>query len=97
MNDTATATPHCDARVGFYAGEFAEMPLACSITVGLDSWIDITGRIRRGCRWHRSALLYRHPAMTEAQRVALAIERISRDFDEERNPEGDPSLNGAWR
>lgn len=80
MNDDQR--PHCQARVGFYPGEFSEMPIACSATVGLSTWIDSTGRLRRGCRHHRSALLYRHPAMTEAQRVAIAIERLSADFRE---------------
>ena len=35
---------------------------------------------------------------SEEERVARAIERISGDFEAEaRNPEGDPTLNGAFR
>ena len=101
---TATATPHCDARVGFYPGEFSEMPLACSVTVGLDTWTDTTGRTRHGCRWHRATLRYRYPTPEQA-RVALAIERISADFtaeldeDEPRDfdREGQPEWNGSFR
>jgi hypothetical protein len=96
---TATAT-HCSANSsGRASTDWGEAHLPCNTTRGLRSMIDARGEVRRFCGalGHRENVERRFGRLSEATRVALAIERISRDFDEERNPEGDPSLNGAWR
>jgi hypothetical protein len=64
---TATIRDTCEARVGFYPGEFAEMPLWCSASVGLTTWTDTDGRTRRACRHHLARMLHRFPEMYESE------------------------------
>jgi hypothetical protein len=56
---TVAGRDTCGARVGFFPGEFAEMPLFCSASIGLTTWPD--GRTRRGCRHHLAQMLHRFP------------------------------------
>ena len=51
----------CSARVGFYADEWAEMPLACSASVGITRYTDKHGIERAYCRHHQGVVLYRYP------------------------------------
>jgi hypothetical protein len=80
--------------------------LPCQTTRGLRSMIDARGEVRRFCgtNGHRENVERRFGRLSEATRIALAIERISADFHDEledeawdRNPEGDPTLNGSCR
>ena len=61
---TTAAPPTCEARTGFYPGEWSEMPLWCSSTVGLTSWTDRRGMAHRACRHHVAALRFRYPEAT---------------------------------
>ena len=58
---TTVATPTCEARTGFYPGEWSEMPIFCDATVGLTTWTDAGGFTHRACRHHRDALQTRYP------------------------------------
>jgi hypothetical protein len=64
---TATIRDTCEARVGFYPGEFAEMPLWCSASVGLTTWTDTDGRTRRACRHHLARMLHRFPETAQSR------------------------------
>lgn len=57
--DIATAT--CSARVGFFPGEWSEMPLFCSTSIGLTRYTDTSGIERRYCRHHGALVRYRYP------------------------------------
>jgi hypothetical protein len=62
----ATAlAPTCEARVGFYPGEFAEVPLWCSARIGLTTWTDSSGQTHRACRHHVDGLQHRYPVAVE--------------------------------
>lgn len=75
---TAVATaPTCEARVGFYAGEWSEMPVYCSARIGLTTWTDRNGTTRRACRHHVEAMRARF-GVQEEERVARVISEASR-------------------
>ena len=75
---TAVATaPTCEARVGFYAGEWSEMPVYCSARIGLTTWTDRNGTTRRACRHHVEAMRARF-GVQEQERVARVISEASR-------------------
>ena len=75
---TAVATaPTCEARVGFYAGEWSEMPVYCSARIGLTMWTDRNGTTRRACRHHLDAMRARF-GVQEEERVARVISEASR-------------------
>ena len=61
MSTTAAPALTCEARTGFYPGEWSEMPIWCNATVGLRSWVDSNGRTHRACRHHVVALMGRYP------------------------------------
>jgi len=80
--------------------------LPCQTRVGLRSHIDATGTVRYFCGapGHAANVTRRFGRLSEATRVALAIERISADFHaelEDDEPEFDresqPEWNGAFR
>ena len=58
---TETTAATCQARTGFYPGEWSEMPMFCDATVGLTTWTDAGGFTHRACRHHREALLRVYP------------------------------------
>jgi hypothetical protein len=95
-------TPHCDAfATGRAASAWGFGSLPCQRSLGLRTLVDSMGVRRRFCASpaHEANVVRRFGrSVSEEERVALAIERISRDFTDEveRNPEGDPTLNGAF-
>jgi len=72
------STPACEARTGFYPGEWSEMPLYCQATVGLTTWRDSGGFTHRACRHHRDAMQRRYPVTSiTARRDAFEEGRLS--------------------
>lgn len=67
MVTSIDAPPTCSARVGTFAGEWSEMPLFCSTSVGLTRYTDIHGAEQRYCRHHKALVLYRYPAAPLAE------------------------------
>lgn len=72
MTAVATLAPTCEARVGFYPGEYGESPLWCSARIGLTVWEDSRGQTHRACRHHVDGLQHRYPEQTPA-RAALDV------------------------
>lgn len=103
----AQTSAHCDANSsGRAATDWGLVSLPCRTSVALRSMIDSTGTVRRFCgtRGHRENVERRFGRLSEATRVALAIERISADFDDELEDdesdfdrESQPEFNGAFR
>lgn len=71
MTAVATLAPTCEARVGFYAGEFSEQPLWCQARIGLTVWPDREGTLHRACRHHLAGLLLRYPEPPPAAECVL--------------------------
>jgi hypothetical protein len=62
MTTETAAPPTCSARVGFRVkAEWPNEPLWCSETVGLTTYEDATGTLRRYCRHHQKVVLRRFP------------------------------------
>lgn len=66
MTATATALT-CSARVGYWPGEWSEMPLFCSTSIGLTRYTDTSGIERRYCRHHGALVRYRYPEKPRVQ------------------------------
>lgn len=75
MTTTASGPPTCEAKTGWYAGEWSELPLWCNARVGLSTWTDRQGFTHRACRHHRAAMLHRYPAVEEAVQGCLVCKR----------------------
>ena len=75
MTTLTSAPPPCEAKTGFRAGEWTELPVYCNATVGLTSWTDARGMTHRACRHHRSQMLYRYPAADPAPRGCVVCGR----------------------
>ena len=78
MTTTAAPPLTCEARTGFFPGEWSELPLWCNATVGLRSWVDANGRTHRACRHHVVALMGRYP-MPQAVDYERRYERTGAD------------------
>lgn len=63
MTIAATLAPTCEARTGFYPGEFAEMPLFCGARIGLSTWTDTAGLNHRACRHHVAGMQSLYPPL----------------------------------
>ena len=62
MSVQTDAPPTCDARVGFRVrADWPNEPLWCGETVGLTTYEDATGTLRRFCRHHQKVILRRFP------------------------------------
>ena len=100
LTAAATLAPHCEARVGFYPGDYGELPLWCSARIALTTWTDSQGREHRACRHHVVALKRRNPPTDESVMRAIHEEgeAIFRDLQREndyfRAHENDPE--SAW-
>lgn len=92
---TTQAPPTCDARVGTFAGEWSEMPLWCSTSVGLVTYTDTYGIERRYCRHHKGLVLYRYapaPAKDECAICKGPVDELAIRID------GGPTvLEVCWR
>ena len=73
----STAAPTCEARVGFYPGDYGELPLWCSARIGLTVWQDHNGVTHRACRHHVDAMRARF-RVQEEERVERVISEASR-------------------
>jgi hypothetical protein len=89
MTITEVERQTCEARVGVRAGEFAELPIWCSASVALTTWVDINGRTHRACRHHLAAMLRRNPEryLSEIADDPLGQAKAAREISDFKTPD----------
>jgi len=92
MQATATirpSAPKCEARTGYAAGDYGEVPVWCNRSIALGSFEDAQGVIRHACQapGHRAQVVRMYGVMPEqADALTMAkarqmLEQGSATFD----------------